>query len=220
MQLRAVLDDGARVDAEFDEREGEHRFTGIAEFGRASLFFRDIRHLRVVRANTTGPGEAVDEAGRHPVRARVTDRQGVVTDLEHFRRYAGENVLRARRGSLSVAVPLAWIERIEVAHDPRSAMLALTVRLRRDEQTQRLQLPIPEEKVLYGGSAAFGAFRIPLGELRQIQVIEVEEVPEDSGATGGDGEAPEDEDADGSASGGRDGPAAPLPAEKERPATR
>jgi len=187
MRLTATLDDDARVEAEFDEREGEHRFTGVAAFGRVSLFLRDIRHLRVIRPAREDTAYAVDEAALHPVRARLQDRQGVVTELDRFRRYAGENVLRVRRGALAVAVPLAWIERAELASDMRSPMLALRVGLRGVPDAQLFSLPIPEEKVMYGGQAPFGAFRIPLGDVRVIEVLDVMQA--DTSPGGAPGEA-------------------------------
>ena len=219
MGLTALLDDGERVEAEFDEREGEQRFSGVATFGRVSLFFRDIRYLRVVRATTEGAGDAVDQAASRAVRARVLDRQGIATELDRFRRYAGENVLRACRGALSVAVPLAWIERVELAPDPRSPMLALRIALRGVSEEQRLNLPIPEEKVLYGGQASFGAFRVSLGDLRAVEVLEVlEQVTADPGSTG-DSTADGEEQAE-EAHPRSDSPPKRLPAEEERPITR
>jgi hypothetical protein len=171
MQALFTLRSGKEVAAQFDEREGEQLFSGFATFGRVRVFFRDIRHLKILgkTARKDLPVFGPPAAG---VDVRLRDRQGVWTELLHFRRASSvENTLPGLRGATSVSVPLRIVKRFEykpTSQGPMAAELLL-----RDETTVSLRLPIYEEEALYTGEAEFGVFRIRLGRVRVLEVHRV-----------------------------------------------
>ena len=168
MRATLILRSGKEVHATFDEREGEVLLTGFAKFGRVSIFFRDIRELKILgktkRADlpTYGkPSPGVDTL--------VRDRQGVVTELVGFRRATGENVIPCVRGAASVSIPLRIVKHVRLVRDKRSPMLAGTATLRNDSKVT-FHIPIYAERYMLRGSAEFGAYRIELGEVRELVV--------------------------------------------------
>jgi len=168
MRARITLRSGNEVDATFDEREGEQLFSGYASFGRLTIFFRDIRQMRLLgRTNREdlpdygAPAQGLD--------VRVTDREGVVTELIGFRRAVGENAIPGTLGSASIAVPLRIVKRLQVDATEDGTDLRATAALR-DGTTLDFLLPSYVEETAYRGEAEFGTFRIHLGKTREIVV--------------------------------------------------
>jgi hypothetical protein len=171
MQAHFTLRSGKVVAAEFDEREGEQLFSGFAPFGRVRIFFRDIRHLKILSktAREDLPIYGPPAAG---VDVRLRDRQGIWTELLQFRRASSmENTLPGLRGATSVSVPLRIVKRYEFKPTSKSPM-GMEVTLR-DGTTVSMRLPIYEEETLYTGEAEFGVYRIRLGRLRVLEVHRV-----------------------------------------------
>ena len=168
MRAHLTLRSGEVVHATFDEREGEQLFSGFATFGRVTVFFRDLRHVailgRTARDDLPDFGPAVEG-----VDARVTDREGVRTELVRFRRTGSESTVPGARGAAHVAIPLRILSRLEVEADPKGADLAATATLRGGE-TLKFRIPVYEEQTVYRGDAAFGVLRIRLGRIREIEV--------------------------------------------------
>ncbi|MHC4731769.1 MAG: hypothetical protein ACYS6Z_14430, partial [Planctomycetota bacterium] len=106
------------------------------------------------------------------VDVRLRDRQGVWTELLHFRRASStENTLPGLRGATSVSVPLRIVKRFELEPTPQSPLGAeLSLR---DGTTVSMRLPIYEEETVYTGEAEFGVFRIRLGRVRELEVHRV-----------------------------------------------
>jgi hypothetical protein len=171
MRANITLRSGKEVAATFDEREGDQLLAGFATFGRVRIFFRDIRHLKILgkTARKDLPTYGPPAAG---VDVHLRDRQGVRTELLHFRRAgSAENTLPGLRGATSVAVPLRIVKRFELkpaARSPLEAQLEL-----RDGTTVSMRLPIYEEETVYAGEAEFGVFRIRLGQVRELEVHRV-----------------------------------------------
>ena len=168
MRATLVLRTGKEVNATFDEREGEQLFSGFAHFGRASVFFRDIRHLRFIRETKRSdlpdfgpPATGVD--------VRLKDRTGVETELFGFRRLAGENVVQGVRGATAISIPLRILEALILSSPKRTGLLAGTATFRKGKAVN-FQLPSYEEKTVYGGEAEFGVFRIRLSKVRELRV--------------------------------------------------
>jgi len=171
MRADLTLRSGKEVAATFDEREGHQLCTGFATFGRVRIFFRDIRHLKILgkTAREDLPTFGPPAAG---VDVRLRDREEVWTELLHFRRASStENTLPGLRGATSVAVPLRIVRRYELKPTPRSP-LAAELSLR-DGTTVKMRLPIYEEETVYVGEAEFGVFRIRLGLVRELEIHRV-----------------------------------------------
>lgn len=171
MRADFTLRSGKEVAATFDEREGDQLFSGFAAFGRVRIFFRDIRHVKILgkTARRDLPTFGPPAAG---VDVRLLDRQGVWTELLHFRRAGStENTLPGLRGATSVSVPLRIVKRFELKPTSRSP-LEVELSLR-DGMTVSMRLPIYEEETVYVGEAEFGVFRIRLGRVRELEIHRV-----------------------------------------------
>ena len=168
-----TLRSGEVVKATFDQREAEQLFTGYAAYGRVSIFFRDIRRL-VLRGNTSRddlprygkPAEGVD--------VKVTDREGVATEIVRFRRVSVENVIPGVRGAASIAMPLRILERVvfTLPTKPTDPHLVGTAHVRSGGKVT-FRLPTYEEQSLYRGDATFGILRIRLGKIRELVIHRV-----------------------------------------------
>jgi len=168
MRATLILRSGKEVKATFDERGGEVLLAGFAEFGRVSIFFRDLRELKIL-GRTKREDLPVYGKPSPGVDTLIRDRQGVVTELVGFRRSAGENVIPCLRGSASVAIPLRILKRIRVMRDKKSPMLAGTATLL-SGSTVTFHIPIYAERYVYRADADFGAYSIQLGEIRELVV--------------------------------------------------
>jgi len=163
-----TLRTGDVIHAGFDEREGEQLFTGYADFGRVSIYFRDIRRLRVLgrtrRADLPKYGRPAPG-----VDARIVDREGVSTELIGFRRAGVENTLPGIRGATSIAVPLRIVKRATLEPARGTTRLAGELVLRKGRSV-RFRLPVHEEATVYRGEAPFGRLRIRLASIRRLEV--------------------------------------------------
>ncbi|MEE8106613.1 MAG: hypothetical protein V3T86_13845 [Planctomycetota bacterium] len=170
-RAKILLRSGNEIEASFDEREGELLFSGYAQFGRVRIFFRDIRLLRI-RGETRKedfPRFGKPAAG---VDARIVDRQGVSTELVGFRRRNGENVFQGIFGSMTIEVPLRIIKSVVMKPDEKLGKFAARVQLTGGKFVE-YHVPTYEEKVLYGGDAEFGDFRLTMGDIRRLDVHRV-----------------------------------------------
>jgi len=170
MRADFTLRSGKEVAATFDEREGDQLFSGFARYGRVRIFFRDIRHMKILgkTARKDLPTFGPPAAG---VDVRLRDREGVRTELLHFRRAgSAENTLPGLRGAASVAVPLRIVKRFELESSSRLLNVELSLR---DGTTVKMTLPIYEEETVYVGEAEFGVFRIRLGRVRELEIHRV-----------------------------------------------
>jgi len=168
MRARFTLRSGNTVEATFDEREGEQLFSGYASFGRLTIFFRDIRRLRFLGHTNR---EDLPDYGP-PTRGldvRLTDREGVTTELIGFRRAVGENMVPGQLGAGSIAIPLRIVQRLAIAAAEDGANLRATATLR-DGATLEFELPGHVEETAYRGEAEFGTYRIHLGKTRELVV--------------------------------------------------
>ncbi len=168
MRAQITLRSGSVVDATFDEREGEQLLGGYAPFGRVTIFFRDIRQLRLLghtaREDLPDYGAPVEGLD-----VRITDREGLANELIGFRRAVGENVVPGARGAGSIAIPLRIVKRLEITEDKGSPILRGTALLR-DGSTLDFRLPTYVEETAYRGEAEFGTYRIRLGKVRDLVV--------------------------------------------------
>ncbi|MHC4550533.1 MAG: hypothetical protein ACYTEZ_17335 [Planctomycetota bacterium] len=171
MRAHLTLRSGKEIAATFDEREGDQLLSGFATFGRVRIFFRDLRQLKIL-SKTKREDLPVFGPPAAGVDVRLRDRQGVETELLHFRRVgSGENTLPGLRGASAVAVPLRIVQRFALAPAERAPMQA-TITLR-DGASLQMKLPAYEEETVYTGEAEFGVFRIRLGRVRELEVHRV-----------------------------------------------
>ena len=168
MRARFEFDSGKVINAVFDEREGEQLFAAWAPFGRLTIFWRDLRHVKFTgRTKTTDlprfgkPTDGVD--------VRLTDREGVSTELVRFRRATGDNFVEGVRGASRVSVPLRIVKKVTLRRSDRSPLLLCELELRELDPV-RVRLPRYAEDVIYRGHAEFGDLRIRLGEIRELVV--------------------------------------------------
>jgi hypothetical protein len=168
MRAQITLRSGNAVEATFDEREGEQLLSGYAPFGRMTVFFRDIRHLKILGQTARedlpdygAPVEGLD--------VRLTDTDGLATELIGFRRAVGENVIPGTRGAASIAIPLRIIKRLEITGDPVGPGLRAAATLK-DGISLDFRLPTYVEETAYRGEAEFGTYRIRLGKVRAMVV--------------------------------------------------
>jgi len=168
MRADFTLLSGKKVRATFDEREGEQLFAGYASFGRVTIFWRDLRHLKfTARTKTTDlPKYGKPTAG---VDARMTDRDGVSTELVAFKRAGGDNSIEGLRGASRVEVPLRIVKRITFRRGVGQPLLMGDLKLR-DQKPLVLRFPRYAEDPVYRGRAEFGDLRIRLGEIHDLVV--------------------------------------------------
>lgn len=168
MRATFELQSGKSVAATFDEREGEQLFAGYANFGRVTIYWRDIRQLTFQARTKTSdlPRYGKPTGG---VDARLTDRDGVTTELVSLRRGTGENVLAGLRGSMRVEVPLRIIKKAELRRTARSPLLQCRLELK-EREPLTLRLKRYEGEVAYRGRAEFGHLRIRLSDIRELLV--------------------------------------------------
>lgn len=96
------------------------------------------------------------------IRARVTDRQGMSTDLRRFS-MDGKTFLSGSRGSATVTIPFARIDHIDFGESAGNAVPA-QVQLAGGE---RLPLRIDRRAVFYG-STGYGSYQVRARDLRRI----------------------------------------------------
>lgn len=109
--------------------------------------------------------------------ARVTDTQGITTDLRDFGYATGVNVLMAYRGDADVEIPYRLIRRIDIsAYVPQNRRAPATVTLRTGK-TIAIELDNVEEGRLMKGAAEFGEFRIRLGKVRRLELFGASTAP-------------------------------------------
>ncbi len=169
MRAQIALRSGNVVDATFDEREGEQLLSGYAPFGRVTIFFRDIRELRLLGPSTRddlpdygAPAEGLD--------VRITDREGRPNELVGFRRAVGENMIPGARGAAAIAIPLRIVRRLEISGDKEKEPLLRGTATLKDGSTLEFRLPTYVEETAYRGEAEFGTYRIRLGKIRDLVV--------------------------------------------------
>ncbi|MHC4955850.1 MAG: hypothetical protein ACYTGZ_18540 [Planctomycetota bacterium] len=168
MRARFVLESGKVVPAVFDEREGEQLFAGYTVFGRLTVFWRDLRHVKFTgRTKTTDLPRYGKATGG--VDVRLTDREGVSTELVRFRRATGDNYVDGLRGASRVQVPLRIVKKATMRRSARSPLLVCELELK-DIDPVRLRFPRYAEDAIYRGHAEFGDLRIRLGEIRELIV--------------------------------------------------
>lgn len=168
-RAQLILRSGATVDATFDQREAEQLFTGYASFGRVTIFFRDLRELRFL-GNTSREDLPVYGPAGSGLDVRLTDREGVTTELVGFRRTVNESALPAVRGAATISIPLRILVKVTILpSDDGSALLRGTATLR-DGSEVEFRLPTYVENVSYSGDAEFGTYRIRLRMIRSIEV--------------------------------------------------
>lgn len=168
MRALLTLRSGNVVEATFDEREGEQLLSGYAPFGRVTIFFRDIRRLRLLGHTTRDdlPDYGPPSEG-HDV--RIVDREGLATELIGFRRAVGEDVIPCAKGAASVAIPLRIVRRLEITEEKGAALLRGTATFK-DGSTLEFRLPTYVEETAYCGEAEFGTYRVRLGKVRDLVV--------------------------------------------------
>jgi hypothetical protein len=168
MRAHFRLDSGKLVDATFDEREGEQLFAGYAEFGRVTIYWRDIRRLTIVaRTKTTDlPKYGPATTG---VDVRLKDRGGIETELIAFRRATGDNFISGLLGASRVEIPLRIMRKATFHRPADSPLLKCAIDLR-GLKPIRLVLKSYEEEKLYRGRAEFGDLRIRLSQVSEITV--------------------------------------------------
>jgi hypothetical protein len=168
MRAGFELQSGKEVAATFDEREGEQLFAGYADFGRVTIYWRDVRQLTFLARTKASdlPRFGKPTGG---VDARLIDRDGVATELVAFRRGTGENVLAGLSGSMRVEVPLRIITKAQLRRTARSPLLECSLELK-ERKPLTLRLKRYEGDVAYRGRAEFGQLRIRLGDIRELLV--------------------------------------------------
>jgi hypothetical protein len=169
---RAILTlrGGEIVSATYDEREAEQILVGFAAYGRVSVAFRDVHRLRFRGRTRRADLPVYGEAAPLGMDVRVTDRLETGVELVRFRRASVENVVPGIRGAATIAIPMRVIARMTIVRSEKApADLLATVRLG-DGARVDFRIPAPEEQSLYLGEAAFGAYRIHLGDVRELAV--------------------------------------------------
>lgn len=164
---RLVLHTGEEVAATYDQREGEILFSGFADFGRVTVCFRDIRHLRIL--GRTRRSDLPDYGRATPgVDVRLEDSRGMATELFGFRRATGPNVVPGVRGATLIGIPLRIVREIVLA--PRQGRLLDGTATLRDGREVAFRVPSHEEQGVYVGEAPFGRLGIQLYQVRRLVV--------------------------------------------------
>jgi hypothetical protein len=168
MRAHFRLSSGKIVKATFDEREGEQLFAGYAEFGRVTIYWRDIRRLSITaRTKTTDlPKFGPATSG---VDVLLKDRGGIETELIAFRRATGDNFISGLLGAARVEVPLRIMRKATFHRPDDSPLLRCVIELR-DRKPVHLRLKSYEEEKLYRGRAEFGDLRIRLSQVKELTV--------------------------------------------------
>lgn len=169
MQAQFTLRSGNVVETTFDEREGEQLLSGYAPFGRVTIFFRDIRRLRLLAHTTRDDLPDYGPAATEGLDVRISDREGLSTELIGFRKAVGEDVIPGARGAASVAIPLRIIRRLEITEE-KGAALPRGIATFKDGSTLEFRLPTYVEETAYCGEAEFGTYRVRLGKVRDLVV--------------------------------------------------
>ena len=92
-----------------------------------------------------------------------------MTELTGFRRAAGECELSVVRGSSTITIPLRILKSFSLARDKRTPLLTGEALLKDGSKVSFL-LPMHEDRTLYRGTADFGAYRIRLGDVREVRI--------------------------------------------------
>ncbi len=168
MRAHFRLKSGKLVNATFDEREGEQLFAGYAEFGRVTIYWRDIRRLTITaRTKTTDlPKFGPATSG---VDVLLTDRGGIETELIAFHRATGDNFISGLLGAARVEVPLRIMSKVTFERPDDSPLLRCVIELR-GRKPIKLRLKSYEEEKLYRGRAEFGDLRIRLSHVKELTV--------------------------------------------------
>jgi len=167
--------EGEPIEGEYDEQEGGILYAGYANFGKITIFFRDIRRLTILRKSDPEKAPDLSDEG-YGVDAEVRDLRNVKTRLTGFRRLAGGDRILGVRGSMHVMIPTRSLKRLVLARDEDSRLLKATASLRDGSQVA-FHLPPYEEKTVYGGRSDLGRFRITLGDLREVVVSRATPAP-------------------------------------------
>jgi len=168
MSAHFTLRSGKLIKATFEEREGEQLFAGYSTFGRVTLYWREIRHLRFIARTTTSDLPKYGKA-TGGVDLRLVDHQKVRIELVGFHRITGDNYIEGLRGSSRVEVPLRIVKRAVFSRTNRSGLLIGQLELR-GLKPVTLRFPRYAEDRIYRGRAEFGEYRIRLGEIRELTV--------------------------------------------------
>lgn len=100
------------------------------------------------------------------IKARVTDKGGVATDLQQFS-LDGKVIIEGTRGSASVAIPLREIA--SMAFQASEVKNELTAKIKlKDGQEVPLQL---RKRMIFNGSTGYGAFVILAADVQQIEFL-------------------------------------------------
>lgn len=168
---RIALRTGTAVEATFDEREGDTLHCGFSTLGQVRFSFRDARRI-VFEGETREEELPAFGPPDRGVDARVTDREGVETELAGLHRATGENVLVGRRGATFVDVPLRILASVTLERG------LLRLRLV-SGATADLAIPATERATVFSGEAEFGDWRILFGDIRAIRLHRVTPVLRD-----------------------------------------
>lgn len=125
-------------------------------------------------------GAGIEEIDYATWDARVTDVQGVATDLTDFGYATGVNILMAYRGEAEVEIPWRRIRRIEIgAYVDVERRAPCTVTLKNGKSVS-LTIDNVEETRLLRGKADFGDYRIRVARVRTIELVRLSHSEDDA----------------------------------------
>jgi hypothetical protein len=137
--------------------------------------FSAIAILAVLVLGAAAPlGAGITDEDYAPFEARITDTQGVVTELESFGYATGPNVLLAHLGDGDVDVPLRRVRSLEIGALVEKTRRAPVRATMRSGKVYALELDNSELTRLLYGDCEIGEFRIRLAKVRRLDVLVVE----------------------------------------------
>ena len=100
------------------------------------------------------------------IKAKVTDKSGVVTTLEHFS-LDGQTVIEGERGHGSVTIQLRDISTLTFLPTEVKDKISATIKLKNGQEVP-LQL---RKRLFFNGSTGYGAFIIRAAEVKLIEIL-------------------------------------------------
>lgn len=125
----------------------------------AALFLTGMGNLGGAPAGTVPQVE-------EEIKARVTDKSGVDTRLEHFS-LDGQTVIEGERGNATVTIQLRDIATLSLRPAEEKDKVTAFVKLKSGQDVQ-LQL---RKRLIFNGSTGYGAFVIRAIDVKLIEIL-------------------------------------------------
>jgi hypothetical protein len=109
---------------------------------------------------------------------KVTDTQGVATEVLDFGFATGANLLQAHRGDAEVDLPLRLVRSLEIGEIVERSRKAPCRATLRTGKVVQLEIDHTEMIRLLAGTTDFGDYRIRLAKVRRLDVLRSEADPQ------------------------------------------